>query len=132
MILRGVQEHPSRAGWNKRRTAEPIPPTTFPDLYCLSVRCLDLEGDRSLPFIDKEGSLFHYTSDVGINTYLYSHGAFLWSLEKHIPDVALMIFHHDEVTWTSVYKFHDWSMDSGGSLPTTDYKSPQVPVQDTS
>ncbi|KAL6187922.1 hypothetical protein ACLB2K_039317 [Fragaria x ananassa] len=65
---------------------------------------------------DKEGSLLHYISDVGHNTYLYSHGAFLWSLEKHLPDVALMIFHHGEVVWTSVYKFHDWSMGSGGCL----------------
>ncbi|KAL6191613.1 hypothetical protein ACLB2K_038003 [Fragaria x ananassa] len=87
---------------------------------------------ESLPFTDKEGSLLHYISDVGHCTYLYSHGAFLWSLEKHLPDVALMIFYHGEVAWTSVYKFHDWSVGSGGSLPTTDYKSPQVPVQDSS
>ncbi|KAL6197946.1 hypothetical protein ACLB2K_027738 [Fragaria x ananassa] len=32
-----------------------------------------------------------------------------------------MIFHHGEVAWTSVYKFHDWSMGKGGSLLTTDY-----------
>ncbi|KAL6126364.1 hypothetical protein ACLB2K_074415 [Fragaria x ananassa] len=62
---------------------------------------------------DKEGSLLHYISDVGYCTYLYSHGVFLWNLEKHLPDVALMIFHHGEVAWTSVYKFHDWSMGSG-------------------
>ncbi|KAL6135028.1 hypothetical protein ACLB2K_067256 [Fragaria x ananassa] len=62
---------------------------------------------------DKEGSLLHYVSDVGHNTYLYSHGAFLWSLEKHLLDVALTIFHHGEVVWTSVYKFHDWSMGRG-------------------
>ncbi|KAL6189550.1 hypothetical protein ACLB2K_040937 [Fragaria x ananassa] len=48
------------------------------------------------------------------NAYLYSHGAFLWSLEKHLPDVALMIFHHGEVGGMSVYKFHDWSMGRGG------------------
>ncbi|KAL6141498.1 hypothetical protein ACLB2K_059786 [Fragaria x ananassa] len=70
--------------------------------------------------IDKEGSLLHYVSDVGHNAYLYSHGAFLWSLEKHLPDVALMIFHHGEVAWTSVYKFHDWSMGRGDSLLNTD------------
>ena len=58
---------------------------------------------------------------MGQNAHLYSHGAFLWSLEKHLPDVALMIFHHGEVAWTSVYKFHDWSMGRGGSLLTTDY-----------
>ncbi|KAL6138897.1 hypothetical protein ACLB2K_064176 [Fragaria x ananassa] len=33
-----------------------------------------------------------------------------------------MIFHHGEVAWTSVYKFHDWSMSRGDSLPTTDNK----------
>ena len=86
----------------------------------------------SLPFIAKEGSLLLHVSDVGLTIHISYHGAFLWSLEEHLPDVVPMIFHHGEVAWTSVYKFHDWSMGSGGSLPTTDYKSPQVPVQDTS
>ncbi len=56
-----------------------------------------------------------------LTTHLSYHGAFLWSLEKHLPDVVPMIFHHGEVAWTSVYKFHDWSMGREGSLLTTDY-----------
>ncbi|KAL6195451.1 hypothetical protein ACLB2K_031070 [Fragaria x ananassa] len=64
----------------------------------------------SLPFIDKEGFLLHYISDVGQTVHLYSHGVFLWSLEEHIPVAALMIFLHGEVGGMSVYKFHDWSM----------------------
>ena len=70
----------------------------------------------SLPFIAKEGSLFLHTSDVRLIIHLYSYGAFLWSLEKHLPDVALMIFHHGEVGGMSVYKFHDWSMGGEDSL----------------
>ncbi|KAL6208650.1 hypothetical protein ACLB2K_019597 [Fragaria x ananassa] len=52
-----------------------------------------------------------------LTAHLYSHGAFLWSLEKHLPDVVPMIFHHGEVTWTSVYKFHDWSMGGEDEKP---------------
>ncbi|KAL6185239.1 hypothetical protein ACLB2K_041373 [Fragaria x ananassa] len=68
----------------------------------------------SLPFIDKEGSLLHYISDVGQTAHLYSHGAFLQSLEEHLPIAALMIFLHGEVGGMSVYKFHDWSMGEEG------------------
>ncbi|KAL6178622.1 hypothetical protein ACLB2K_050140 [Fragaria x ananassa] len=64
----------------------------------------------SLPFIAKEGSLTLYFSDVGLITHIYSLGVFLWSLEKQLPVAALMILHHGEVAWTSIYKFHDWSM----------------------
>ncbi|KAL6225842.1 hypothetical protein ACLB2K_004691 [Fragaria x ananassa] len=54
------------------------------------IQILYLEG--SLPFIAKEGSLTYYISDVGQTAYLYSHGAFLWSLKKHIPDVAMILW----------------------------------------
>ena len=86
----------------------------------------DREGESfvhmgSLPFIAKEGSLTYYVSDVGQTIHNYYQGVFLWSLEEHLPDVVWMIFHHGEVAWMSVYKFHDWSMGGEGSfqLPTT-------------
>ena len=128
----GLQEHPS------------IPPGRNGGgrgsiIYIHSI-CGESESESSifflhrgsLPFIDKEGFLLLHITDVGLTKNLSYYGAFLWSLEKHLPDVVPMIFHHDEVVWTSVYKFHDWSMGRGGSLLTTDYKSPQVSVQNTS
>ena len=75
----------------------------------------------SLPFIVKEGSLTYYVSDVGPTTHISSYDAFLWSLGEHLLDVAWIIFHHGEVAWMSIYKFHDWFMGGEGSyqLPTT-------------
>ncbi|KAL6133314.1 hypothetical protein ACLB2K_065551 [Fragaria x ananassa] len=99
---------------------------------CISDIYIPLLHRGSLPFIAKEGSLFLHTSDVGLTIHLHSHGTFLWSLEKHLPGVVPMIFHHGEVAWTSVYKFHDRSMGGEDSFLTTDYKSPHVLVQDTS
>ncbi|KAL6185657.1 hypothetical protein ACLB2K_041787 [Fragaria x ananassa] len=74
-------------------------------------------------FISRGVECYNWTA------HLYSHGAFLWSLEKHLPDVAPMIFHHGEVAWTSVYKFHDLSLGGEGSFLTTDYKSPKFPFK---
>ncbi len=86
----------------------------------------------SLHFIDKEGFLLLHITDVGLTIHLSYYGAFLWSLEKHLPDVVSMIFHHGDVGGMSVYKFHNWSMGEEGSLLTTDNKFPQVPAQDMS
>ena len=61
---------------------------------------------RSLPFIAKEGSFVLYVSNVGLITHIYSHGVLLWSLEKHLPVVALSIFHHGEIAQMLVYQMY--------------------------
>ncbi|KAL6198929.1 hypothetical protein ACLB2K_028717 [Fragaria x ananassa] len=70
------------------------------------------------PYISRGGIL----SPSQECTIILYHGAFLWSLEEHLPVAALMIFHHGEVGGMLVYKFHDWSM-GGGERP---HPAPQI------